>query len=229
MPVYRHISVLDTLDYAERTIWSDHAPHEIMPRRRLIGEATRLTEISDDTYDLVLASHVLEHIANPLGALEEWRRVVRPGGHILLIMPHRDKTFDHRRPITTLTHMREDAARGTDEDDVTHVEEILRLHDLRRNRAAASREAFEQLCGENSTSRVLHHHVFVSRSVVEVCRAAGLEVLLLKPKRPYHIVCLCRVGVAGISGRDLDEERLAQILERSPFASDRQRSDAVRG
>ncbi len=229
VPAYQHVAVLDTLDYAERTIWSDHAPHEITPRRRLIAEATRLTEIPDDTYDLLLASHVLEHIANPLGALEEWRRVVRPGGHILLIMPHGDKTFDHRRPITTLEHLREDAVRETDENDVTHMEEILRLHDLARDRAAGSREAFEQRCHENLTSRALHHHVFVSRSVVEVCRAAGLEVLLLKPKRPYHIVCLCRVGADGAASLDLGEDRLADILGRSPFTSDREHSRGVHG
>src|ERR1700689_1629058 len=99
VPVYQHVAALDTLDYAEQTIWSDDAPREITPRRHLIAEATNLDGIADASYDLLLSSHVLEHIANPLRALQEWRRVVRPGGHVLLIMPHRDNTFDHRRPV----------------------------------------------------------------------------------------------------------------------------------
>jgi SAM-dependent methyltransferase len=226
VPVYQHLAVLDTLDYTERTLWSPHAPHEITPRRHLIAEATQLTDIPDASYDLLLASHVLEHIANPLRALEEWRRVVRPSGHILLIMPHRDNTFDHRRAITTLEHMREDAARGTDESDLSHLEESLRLHDLKRNRDTKSRRELEQHLAENLARRSIHHHVFVSRSVVEMCRAAGLEVLLLKPKRPYHIVCLCRVSANGALSVDLDEDRLANILDRSPFPSDRREAPA---
>ena len=37
---------------------------------------TSLDGIDDASYDVVLASHTLEHIANPLRALSEWRRVV---------------------------------------------------------------------------------------------------------------------------------------------------------
>ena len=74
----------------------------------------------------MLASHVLEHLANPLGALAEWRRVVGAGGHILLIVPQREGTFDHRRPVTKLEHLRADARELTGEDDLTHLPEILR-------------------------------------------------------------------------------------------------------
>jgi SAM-dependent methyltransferase len=222
LPIYQHLAALDTLDFAKRTIWSDKAPHKLTPRRQLIAEGTNLDGIPDASYDLLLTSHVLEHIANPLRALDEWRRVVRPGGHLLLILPHRDNTFDHRRPITTLQHLREDAARGVDESDTTHLEESLLLHDLRSDRRSGGRKAFERRCRQNLTSRALHHHVFVSRSVVELCRAARLEVMLLKPKRPYHIVCLCRIGTDDAASRDLNEDQLTDILNRSPFPSDRQ-------
>jgi hypothetical protein len=144
---------------------------------------------------------------------------VRPGGHILLIVPHREGTFDRRRPVTSLAHLREDAARETGEDDLGHLDEILRLHDLRRDPGAPSRAVFEQRCRENPDSRAMHHHVFVSRSVVEVCRAAGLDVLALAPRRPFHIVCLCRSGPG--PGAPLEDAQLARILRRSTFASDR--------
>jgi hypothetical protein len=64
----------------------------------------------------------------------------------------------------------------------------------------------------------MHHHVFVSRSVVELCAAAGLEVLLLRPSRPVHIVCLCRVGTDGHPG--LNESEISKALSHRPFASD---------
>jgi SAM-dependent methyltransferase len=224
VPVYPELAALDTLDFAEHTIWSEDAeddePELTAVRQRLIGEAARLEQIADGAYDAVLASHVLEHIANPLGALAAWSRVLRPGGHLLLIVPHRDGTFDHRRPVTALEHLREDARAGTGEDDETHLEEILGLHDLDRDPGAPDRATFERRCLENASTRGMHHHVFVSRTVVELCAAAGLAVLSLHPAEPYNVVCLCRVGQR--HGEGLSKHELAAILRQSVFVSDRQ-------
>jgi SAM-dependent methyltransferase len=224
IPVYPRLAALDTLDYAERTLWSD-APQAndaavVAVRRRLIGEAGRLEDTPEDSYDAVLASHVLEHLANPLAALKEWARIVRPGGYVLLIVPHRDGTFDHRRPVTSLEHMREDAEHETGENDLTHLEEILALHDLDRDPGAPDRQTFERRCRENAATRGMHHHVFVSRTVVEACEAAGLEPLVLRPKEPFNVVCLCRVGAP--RGDGLSASELSKVLRRSLFASDRE-------
>jgi SAM-dependent methyltransferase len=223
IPVYPQLAALDTLDFAERTLWSDapqtEAPELTTVRRRVIAEAGSLSDTPADSYDAVLASHVLEHLANPLGALLEWGRVVRPGGHVLLIVPHRDGTFDHRRPATSLEHLREDAARETGEEDLTHLPEILELHDLARDPGAPNRAVFEQRSRENPATRAMHHHVFVTRTVAELCAAAALEVLLLRAKEPFNIVCLCRVGDP--RGEGLNDSQLSRIERRSLFASDR--------
>ena len=50
-----------------------------------------------------------------------------------LVVPHKDKTFDHNRPVTSLNHLEEDLDNDVDEDDLTHLPEILELHDLRGN------------------------------------------------------------------------------------------------
>jgi ubiquinone/menaquinone biosynthesis C-methylase UbiE len=36
----------------------------------------------DDTFDVAYAHQVLQHLADPVGALREMRRVTRPGGHV---------------------------------------------------------------------------------------------------------------------------------------------------
>ncbi len=41
----------------------------------------------DDSYDLVVACDVLEHIDDDVSALREWRRVLRAGGGVLLTVP----------------------------------------------------------------------------------------------------------------------------------------------
>ena len=37
-------------------------------------------DLADDTFDVVHAHQVLQHVADPIGALREMMRVTRPGG-----------------------------------------------------------------------------------------------------------------------------------------------------
>ncbi|MDP9398910.1 MAG: methyltransferase domain-containing protein [Actinomycetota bacterium] len=46
-----------------------------------VGDAYRLT-YPDDSFDVVHAHQVLQHLTEPVTALEEMRRVCRPGGHL---------------------------------------------------------------------------------------------------------------------------------------------------
>ena len=39
------------------------------------------------SFDFVIAESVLEHVANPFLAVTQMRRVLRPGGHMLLLLP----------------------------------------------------------------------------------------------------------------------------------------------
>jgi hypothetical protein len=66
----------------------------------------------------------------------------------------------------------------------------------------------------------MHHHVFVSATVVDLCRAAGLQVAMLRSAAPCHIMCLCRVD--GDANDELTDSQLKACLISSLFASDRQ-------
>jgi predicted SAM-dependent methyltransferase len=55
-----------------------------------ISDASRLAMFADGSFDTVFSSHTLEHIVDYKAALREWWRVIAPGGHLTLYLPHRD-------------------------------------------------------------------------------------------------------------------------------------------
>lgn len=59
----------------------------------------------DNSVDFVISSHVLEHFYDPIKAIEEWYRIVKNGGYIFAIIPHKERIFDKERPRTTLTEL----------------------------------------------------------------------------------------------------------------------------
>ncbi len=54
------------------------------------GDAMRLVGLSDESFDFVYSSHTLEHMPDLAVALGNWWRVVKPGGYLILYVPHRD-------------------------------------------------------------------------------------------------------------------------------------------
>ncbi len=44
-------------------------------------------DLPDDSFDIVLSSHVLEHLPDTDRALDELYRVIKPGGHLILLVP----------------------------------------------------------------------------------------------------------------------------------------------
>jgi hypothetical protein len=103
------------------------------------------------------------------------------------------ETFDHLREPTSVDHMFDDFEKGTGEDDLTHLPEILEKHDLDRDVAAGSREDFHRRSVDNFSNRCLHHHVFDENNSRELLSRVGFEVLALDLAHPFHICILARM------------------------------------
>lgn len=200
LPVYRCAKRIDNVNFTTETAWehgvTDGGKFLFSPKRdpgtQFLREATALIGLADSSYDFVLSSHCLEHVANPLAALKEWFRITRPGGWLVLALPDPRRTFDHRRPVTTFEHLLEDYERGTGEDDLTHLDEILALHDLHRDLAAGSPEQFRTRSLQNEKNRCLHHHVFDLELVRHALQYTGWNVEMAERARPLHLLSLAR-------------------------------------
>ena len=55
------------------------------------GDANYITQYrKTESYDAVHSSHCLEHMFNPVNALNEWWLLVKPGGYLILVVPDED-------------------------------------------------------------------------------------------------------------------------------------------
>jgi len=234
IPVYNCCAKMDNVNFSYRTIWdrASSRPHDRMTfTTQYVAEASHLDSIPDEAYDFVLASHVLEHVANPLGALAEWKRVLRRRGAMLVIVPDLRVSFDRNRNPTSFEHIEADWANGTSEADLGHIQEILTCHDLGLDPGAGSALQFRERCLRNFTIRALHHHVFVPEVVLRMLDVIGMKVLSLAIERPAHIVALA-VRTDAHEAEDAQRQNLgfleeqAEWRKRDPLA--RRRGSAVR-
>lgn len=54
------------------------------------GDANRIDEYFTEPFDYVFSSHCLEHMKNPPDALQRWWKMVKPGGHLIFLVPDED-------------------------------------------------------------------------------------------------------------------------------------------
>ena len=90
-------------------------------------DAEQLAMFGDASQDFVIASHVFEHLANPLAMLVESHRVLKPGGVLLLLLPDMRMTSDARRAPTQLQHLVTEYDGNVREVDEAHLLEYVRV------------------------------------------------------------------------------------------------------
>jgi SAM-dependent methyltransferase len=78
-------AVVESVD----VVWSGGALHEQIPRTHY------------GTFDAIIASHVLEHMPDPLGFLVSCQIILRPGGRVVLALPDKRRCFDFFGGLTT--------------------------------------------------------------------------------------------------------------------------------
>jgi SAM-dependent methyltransferase len=199
-PVYGVVQCLDNWNYSNITAWNTDVKRMDEFRfdpnkqygREYIGEATSMGVLASNVYDFILSSHMLEHTANPIGALKEWKRLLRSEGTLVLILPNKKYTFDHQRPATTLEHLVSDFELNVQENDLTHLPEILMLHDFHRDPDAPDPVSFKFRGLHNLENRCLHHHVFDAQLARDIVEYVGLKFDSVEECSPHHIVLLAQ-------------------------------------
>jgi SAM-dependent methyltransferase len=184
LPIYQAVESLDGVNFSTNTVWEGSIKsgenYRFFGRKRglqYICEATELSAMASATYDFVLSSNCLEHVANPLRAILEWKRVITMGGAMILVLPNKDSNFDHKRQVTSFDHLLADYKNDVTEHDLTHLDEILAFHDLSLDPPAGGFEDFRRRSLDNFRNRTLHHHVFGLDLIMEVLDYCAFDVV----------------------------------------------------
>ncbi len=197
LPVYSDAALIDGVNFSTSTVWEN----EILPGRtysyikdkvgfQFISEASKLTDIKNESYDFLISSHCLEHCANALATVREWSRVVKTGGAILILVPNKEHTFDHRRPTTSFDHLVDDLEKYTAENDLSHFDEIINLHDLSIDPGGSDLEVFKKRSLNNQKNRCFHHHVFDLELLERVFNHCGIKIIFKAKFHPCHLIVM---------------------------------------
>jgi SAM-dependent methyltransferase len=93
----------------------------------IIDNGENLTSIDDNSLDFVIANHMIEHCQEPIGTMQQFLRVLKPGGVLYMAVPDKRYTFDFDRPLTTIEHLVRDYRDGAVLSKIQHSEEWCRL------------------------------------------------------------------------------------------------------
>jgi len=91
-------ALLDRLDVASKTGVEVSDPARRAARARGLTVVAATAELADGCADVAISNHALEHTLAPLDELRELRRVLRPGGRLVLWLPL-DDWRAQRKPL----------------------------------------------------------------------------------------------------------------------------------
>jgi predicted SAM-dependent methyltransferase len=134
----------------------------------IVDDGERLETVADNSLDFVVANHFIEHTEDPLGAIGNHLRVLKPGGVIFMAVPEKRRTFDWERQVTTIEHLVRDHREGPETSRAQHYEEWARdvdhADDVRAHAQALMEQAYS-----------IHFHVWTREAFQDLLEQARIH------------------------------------------------------
>ncbi len=168
----------------------------------IVDDGETLVSTSDGSLDFIIANHMIEHCQNPIFTIENWLRVLKPGGVLYMAVPDKRYTFDCDRPVTSLEHLIQDYTEGPEWSMKSHFEEWVHLvGKIPENDVAAHAKSLVDL------NYSIHFHVWTQVEFLELllyCQnnlSFPMEIELLQKHGMEFIVVLSKTTAASSSSR----------------------------
>jgi predicted SAM-dependent methyltransferase len=139
----------------------------------VVDDGERLERFESGSLDFLIANHLLEHLEDPVGALTNWTRVLRPGGIIFITVPDARRTFDAARPRTTVEHVVRDHREGPGTSRAEHYREWAHIIECLPEERVA-----ERMAEYARRNRREHFHVWELETFLDLLCRLDLPVRL---------------------------------------------------
>lgn len=151
----------------------------------IIDDAETLQSVEGQSQDFVIAGEVLEHTRDPIGALQNWLRVLKPRRFLYFSVPDRSNPFDRNRDVTSFEHLLLDhhsRATRSAEDERHYWDWTTSAH---REMSPEEQKSFNaKLLAEGHR---IHFHVFdrdlLEQLLAHVCPISGARTVELLSNR----------------------------------------------
>lgn len=181
VPAGVKVYYVDRMSVADlRQQYPELAGHNLV-EADIVDNGETLESIKDNFWDFVIANHMIEHCQNPIGTIENFLRVLKPGGLVYMGVPDKRYTFDRDRPLTSLDHLIQDYKEGPEWSKQSHFEEWVRLVEKSPEENVVAR--MQALIDMDYS---IHYHVWTAENFPELLQYAqnnlpfGFEVELFQ-------------------------------------------------
>ncbi len=137
----------------------------------IIDDGEKLEKLEDKSQDFIIANHFIEHCRNPIGAIGNMMRVLRPGGILFLTAPDKRFIFDADRQVTPFDHILKDYEEGPEKSDMQHYAEWVALVEKKTGAEAEKRAAELFQAGES-----IHFHVWTQGTLFDFIQNTNISL-----------------------------------------------------
>jgi SAM-dependent methyltransferase len=163
VPADTDVTYVDRLPVSELRRQYPELKHQALADVDVVSDGETLPEFGAGSLDFVIANHFLEHCENPIGAVETFVRVLKPGGVVYLAIPDKRYTFDASRATTGLPHLIRDYREGPEWSRDEHFREWRVL--VEREFRDDAQRSMETLTGRSYS---IHFHVWTAAEILEL-------------------------------------------------------------
>lgn len=174
-----HVKYVDRLSVGELRMQYPELSKYKLIEVDVVAEGETLEPFESSSQDFVIANHFLEHCQNPILAIDNMLRILKPRGILYMAIPDKRYSFDIDRPVTPYEHLMRDYTEGPEVSRRQHFEEWVSLV----NKVTNDIEVEKQIGNLMKINYSIHFHVWTQSEMIE---------LILKQKTKYEIELICR-------------------------------------
>jgi hypothetical protein len=169
----------------------------VMPVSYVLRRDEKVHRQIGRTFDYIVLCHVIEHVPNVIGYINDLRQLLNDGGVMFIACPDKRRTFDAPRPSTPIEHLLDDFFRDVTYPSLEHILEFGRTcsEEVRSKSETSVRDFFEWgRQNFESGSADVHCHVWTdeeffaqARGLVNGGILARLDIIRMVPNEdPFN-------------------------------------------